>query len=82
MVGLDPMAAKLLKDEMKKHCEKGNTVFFSTHILEVAEKLCDRVGIINRGELVAVGTVEELRTKMAIGDSSLEDVFMNIVNSN
>lgn len=82
MVGLDPMAVKLLKDEMKSHCEKGNTVFFSTHILEVAEKLCDRVGIINRSELVAVGTIEELKAKVATGESSLEDVFMNIVKSN
>jgi len=82
MVGLDPMAAKILKDEMKNHCKKGNTVFFSTHILEVAEKLCDRVGIINRGELVAVGTVEELKAKANAGDSSLEDVFMNIVKNN
>lgn len=82
MVGLDPMAAKLLKDEMRRHCEKGNTVFFSTHILEVAEKLCDRVGIINRSELVAVGTIEELKAKVATGDSSLEDVFMNIVKNN
>lgn len=82
MVGLDPMAVKILKDEMKSHCERGNTVFFSTHILEVAEKLCDRVGIINRSELVAVGTIEELKAKAATGDSSLEDVFMNIVKGN
>ena len=82
MVGLDPMAVKILKDEMKSHCERGNTVFFSTHILEVAEKLCDRVGIINRSELVAVGTIEELKAKAATGDSSLEDVFMNIVKCN
>ena len=81
MVGLDPMAVKILKDEMKSHCERGNTVF-STHILEVAEKLCDRVGIINRSELVAVGTIEELKAKAATGDSSLEDVFMNIVKGN
>ncbi|MBE7058033.1 MAG: ABC transporter ATP-binding protein [Ruminococcaceae bacterium] len=82
MVGLDPMAVKTLKDEMKEHCKKGNTVFFSTHILEVAEKLCDRVGIINRSELVAIGTVEELKAKANTGDSSLEDVFMNIVKGN
>ena len=80
MVGLDPMAAKILKDEMREHCNKGNTVFFSTHILEVAEKLCDRVGIINQGELIAVGTVDELKYKAKTGDSSLEDIFINIVN--
>ena len=81
MVGLDPMSAKVLKDEMKNHCNKGNTVFFSTHILEVAEKLCDRVGIINSSELVAVGTVEGLKAKSNNGDSSLEDVFIKIVDS-
>lgn len=80
MVGLDPMSAKVLKDEMREHCNKGNTVFFSTHILEVAEKLCDRVGIINQGELIAVGTVDELKNKAKTGDSSLEDIFINIVN--
>jgi ABC-2 type transport system ATP-binding protein len=80
MVGLDPMSAKVFKDEMREHCNKGNTVFFSTHILEVAEKLCDRVGIINQGELIAVGTVDELKNKAKTGDSSLEDIFINIVN--
>ena len=74
------MSAKVLKDEMREHCNKGNTVFFSTHILEVAEKLCDRVGIINQGELIAVGTVDELKNKAKTGDSSLEDIFINIVN--
>lgn len=78
MVGLDPMAAHLLKEEMRKHCKKGNTVFFSTHVLEVAEKLCDRVGIIAEGRLVAVGTLEELRKK-AGSDSSLEEIFLRTV---
>ena len=78
MVGLDPMAAHLLKEEMRKHCEKGNTVFFSTHVLEVAEKLCDRVGIIADGRLVAVGTMEELR-KQAGQDSSLEEIFLRTI---
>ena len=80
MVGLDPMAAHILKEEMRTHCENGNTVFFSTHVLEVAEKLCDRVGIIKAGELAAVGTIEELRTKAENGESSLEDIFLDIVN--
>ncbi len=78
MVGLDPMAAHLLKEEMRMHCKKGNTVFFSTHVLEVAEKLCDRVGIIADGRLVAVGTLEELRQK-AGSDSSLEEIFLHTV---
>lgn len=78
MVGLDPMAAHLLKEEMRAHCKAGNTVFFSTHVLEVAEKLCDRVGIIADGRLVAVGTLEELR-KQAGSDSSLEEIFLKTV---
>ena len=78
MVGLDPMAAHLLKEEMRAHCAAGNTVFFSTHVLEVAEKLCDRVGIIADGRLVAVGTLEELR-RQAGSDSSLEEIFLKTV---
>ena len=73
MVGLDPVAAKLLKDEMKIHAEKGNTVFFSTHILDVAEKLCSRVAIIKKGELLKVGSMKEIK-----GDKSLEKVFLEL----
>lgn len=76
MVGLDPKSAHLLKNQMREHCDKGNTVFFSTHILEVAEKLCDRIGIINKGKLVAIGTLDELRH----GDNkdSLENIFLEL----
>jgi ABC-2 type transport system ATP-binding protein len=76
MVGLDPRSSHLLKEYMRKHCDKGNTVFFSTHILEVAEKLCDRIGIIHRGKLIAIGTMEELRQ----GDKadSLESIFLEL----
>ena len=77
MVGLDPRAAHLLKEEMRNHCKKGNTVFFSTHVLEVAEKLCDRIGIIAHGKLVATGTIEELREK-ASQDGSLESIFLSV----
>lgn len=73
MTGLDPKSALLLKQEMRAHCNEGNTVFFSTHVLEVAEKLCDRIGIINHGRLVAVGTLDELRSG---SDESLESIFM------
>lgn len=76
MTGLDPKAAHALKLEMRAHCDKGNTVFFSTHILEVAEKLCDRVGIISKGRLVAVGTMEELLNKKQ--GSSLESYFLEL----
>jgi ABC-2 type transport system ATP-binding protein len=76
MVGLDPKSAHLLKELMRAHCDKGNTVFFSTHVLEVAEKLCDRIGIIHRGRLIAIGTLDELRH----GDQaeSLENIFLEL----
>lgn len=61
MVGLDPKSAHLLKEDMERHCEKGNSVFFSTHVLEVAEKICDRIAIIHKGQCLAVGTVAELQ---------------------
>ncbi len=77
MVGLDPRSNHLLKELMRKHCEEGNTVFFSTHILEVAERLCDRVGIIKGGRLIAVGTLEELRSA-GRADASLESIFLEL----
>lgn len=70
-VGLDPMAAATLKKCMKEHCEKGNAIFFSTHVLEVAQVLCDKVGMIDHGHLVESGRVDEL-TK----DKTLEEVFL------
>ena len=76
MVGLDPRAAFLLKEEMIARARAGATVFFSTHVLEVAEKLCDRVGIISKGKLLVEGTPEELQRKT--GDASLEDVFLEL----
>ena len=78
MVGLDPRSQHLLKQEMRAHCERGNTIFFSTHVLEVAEKLCDRIAIINHGEIVAVGTLEELRSG---SDESLESLFLELTES-
>ncbi|NJD01855.1 MAG: ABC transporter ATP-binding protein [Ruminiclostridium sp.] len=79
MVGLDPKSAHLLKEQMREHCDKGNTVFFSTHILEVAEKLCDRIGIIHKGRLIAIGTMDELRQ----GDKkdSLENIFLELTDN-
>ena len=79
MVGLDPMSAHSLKEEMREHCKQGNAVFFSTHVLEVAEKLCDRVAIISHGVIVATGTVDELKEQAKSGNSTLEDVFIDIV---
>ncbi len=73
-VGLDPQAAFRLKEMMHELCEQGGAIFFSTHVLEVAEKLCNRIAIIRRGRLVACGPTEEIR-----GDSSLEEVFLEVV---
>lgn len=78
MVGLDPKSAHLLKEEMRKHCDNGNTVFFSTHVLEVAEKLCDRIGIIHKGKLSAIGSMEELRKGDSAG--SLENIFLELTD--
>ena len=72
-VGLDPKATHLLKEKMKDYTAKGNTIFFSTHVLEVAEKLCNKVAIIKKGKLVASGNMEDV-----IKDNSLEDVFLEI----
>lgn len=72
-VGLDPKAAYLMKEEMKKLCENGTSIFFSTHVLEVAEKLCDHVAIIKDGEIIASGTMSDVK-----GDKSLEAVFLEL----
>lgn len=72
-VGLDPLASHQLKQLMAKHCEEGGAIFFSTHVLEVAEKLCHKVAIIKGGNLIASGTMDEVR-----GDSSLENVFLEL----
>ena len=72
-VGLDPKAAHLLKGMMREICDRGGAIFFSTHVLEVAEKLCDKVAIIKGGRLITAGTMEEVR-----GDTSLEDVFLEL----
>ena len=77
MTGLDPKSAHDLKELMREHTQKGNTVFFSTHVLEVAEKLCDRIGIINKGKLVFVGTYDEMK-KQFKENASLEELFLEI----
>ena len=75
--GLDPRAAFQLKDLFREHCEQGKTLMFSTHIMEVAEKLCDRIGIIHKGRLVACGTMEELKT-LGRTEHSLESIFLEL----
>ena len=72
-VGLDPKASHLLKELMHEHCDKGGAIFFSTHVLDVAEKLCDKVAIIKEGRLIASGSMQEVK-----GNASLEDVFLEL----
>ncbi len=74
-VGLDPIASFRLKEIMKEFCENGSSIFFSSHVLEVVEKLCDRVGIIKKGKLVIEGTLDEIA-----GDKSLEKLFLEIAD--
>ena len=72
-VGLDPVASHQLKQVMHQHCAEGGAIFFSTHVLEVAEKLCHKVAIISGGKLITSGTMDEVR-----GDASLEQVFLDL----
>ena len=81
MVGLDPQHARLVKDELKERSRQGMTVFLSTHTLSVAEEIADRIGIIHAGRLVALGTVDELRSQWAQGSGALENVFLAIVDA-
>ena len=76
-VGLDPKASHLLKGIMRDICNSGGAIFFSTHVLEVAEKLCDKVAIIKGGKLIKCGTMEDVR-----GDASLESVFLELEGEN
>ncbi len=77
MTGLDPRSSFDLKEMMRKHASEGNCVFFSTHVLDVAEKLCDRVGIIHKGKLLFTGTLQEMRETFK-EDVSLEQLFLEI----
>ena len=79
LTGLDPKSAKELKGLMREHCEKGNVVFFSSHVLEVVEKLCDRIAIIKDGEIIASFTMEELEQKQQ--GKSLEDIFLELTDT-
>ena len=77
-VGLDPKSARLIKDILRQMAERGTAVFLSTHILEIAERMCDRIGIIDKGALAAVGTMNELRSLGKAGETSLEDIFLGL----
>jgi len=76
-VGLDPIASHNVKEIMREICDNGGAIFFSTHVLEVAEKLCDKVAIIKQGKLIKSGTMEEVK-----GDDSLESVFLELEEDN
>jgi ABC-2 type transport system ATP-binding protein len=82
LVGLDPRAAHQLKEMFREHCDQGKTLFFSTHIMEVAEKLCDRIGIIHKGRLVACGTMAELKAlDRTDAGPSLEEIFLELTET-
>ncbi|HGE71867.1 TPA: ABC transporter ATP-binding protein [Candidatus Poribacteria bacterium] len=76
--GLDPKSAKTMKDLLMDIRQRGTTVFMTTHILEIAERMCDRVGIIDHGKLISVGTMDELRKEVQNGSGSLEDIFLEL----
>lgn len=78
MVGLDPRAARLLKDIFRRFVERGGTVLMSTHTMEVAQAMCDRMAIIQLGKIVATGTVDELRRQTAAGNADLEELFLRL----
>lgn len=80
MTGLDPKSSFMLKEMMKEHVEKGKTVFFSTHVLDVAEKICSKVAIINKGKILFYGSLEEMRQHFA-ENQSLENMFLELVEN-
>jgi len=81
MVGLDPMAIMMVKDLFQRLAQKGVTIFMSTHTLAVAEDICERIGVINKGQLIASGTTADLQREANITDADLEQVFMNLTSN-
>jgi ABC-2 type transport system ATP-binding protein len=82
MVGLDPKAARILKDLFREYTRRGHTIMMSTHTLEVAETMCDRIGIIQSGEIRALGTMDDLRAESAAGAAGLEEIFLKLTGEN
>ncbi len=79
LTGLDPQSARRIKQLMRQFCQEGHTIFLSTHVLEVAERVCDRVGILDKGQLIAMGTIEALRAQaQSSTESTLEDLFIQL----
>jgi ABC-2 type transport system ATP-binding protein len=81
MVGLDPRTMRLVKDLLKNEAQNGLTVFMSTHTLSVAEEVATRIGVIDQGKLLFLGTVEELRQYLSAAESNLEDLFLRLTDS-
>jgi ABC-2 type transport system ATP-binding protein len=79
MVGLDPIHARIVKQELKERSQRGMTVLMSTHLLNIAEELADRIGILNNGKLIALGTMEELRSRHSVDGGHLEEMFLQMV---
>lgn len=79
--GLDPRSARVVKDVLRQICDRGATVFMTTHVLEIAEQMCDRVGILNDGELAAIGSLAELRSQYDMPDASLERIFLELTGA-
>ena len=82
MVGLDPKAARILKDLFREYTRRGHTIMMSTHTLEVAETMCDRIGIIQSGKIRALGTMDQLRAESTTGTEGLEDIFLKLTGEN
>jgi ABC-2 type transport system ATP-binding protein len=82
MVGLDPKAARILKDLFREYVRRGHTIMMSTHTLEVAEGMCDRIGIVQNGRIKACGTMDELRAKGDPKARGLEDIFLKLTGEN
>ena len=82
MVGLDPKAARILKDLFREYTRRGHTIMMSTHTLEVAESMCDRIAIIQGGKIRACGTMGELRADAAAGEEGLEEIFLRLTGEN
>src|SRR5207302_5231970 len=80
-VGLDPLSARQMKDILQDFCKEGKTVFLSTHILEIAERMCTRLGIIDHGRLLALGSLQELRHQVGHDGQSLEQIFLDLTGS-
>ena len=79
--GLDPRSARIVKDVLRQICARGATVFMTTHVLEIAEAMCDRVGIMSAGRLISIGTLDDLREEAEMPAGSLEDVYLNLTGA-